>query len=159
MKYLCKQVSKILFDHVTKELSEDALARKENFAVTILSKDTQIDLADYKDKRAVIFVSVAFTTEAEITMTRKIASKINVPIYVVNIFSEQQALINAFKDQSLLKVVTAFPVVSIEASMQHLESVMGEQSCEETSRLAEKTLVKMFFKKVLKSQSKKTVRS
>ena len=85
-------------------------------------------------------------------MARNITSQRNIPIYVISIFSEQQAIMNAFKDQSLLKIVAAFPVVSIEASMRHLESVMGVPAYEETHKLAEKTLNKMFCKKVLRSQ-------
>jgi len=79
-----------------------------------------------KDKRSIIIFTLDLSSNTEECITDVWNSSKNIPAYIVNIFSEQKTLVNLLREQSLVKIVSAFPLHNMLAIKELMSSVIKE---------------------------------
>jgi hypothetical protein len=113
-------------DQLSKDLSSDAFKKKENFVIITIGDDQKLEFVDPKDKRAVIIFSVNLGSRVENSILQSGLSKKSIPMYLVNIFSDQQTITSLFKEVSLVKIFSAFPLNDLNAITEFLSTTINE---------------------------------
>jgi hypothetical protein len=153
MKYLTKKITLTLIDVIKRDLSHDVFYNTGNFEVIIFDLLTKDKIHELSHKRAVIFFSATFNHEMEEKIMLINFVKKNTPIYNVNIFCENHAIMGFFKEISLSKMVSAFPVKDMSSIGSSSFASMSQKEWNCLTEYANKVFMKIWNKKLLSLRS------
>jgi len=79
-----------------------------------------------KDKRSIIIFVLDLSSQTEECISEMCNSNKNIPTYIVNVYSEHKTLARVLREQSLVKIVSAFPLHKMAVLKDLMASVIKE---------------------------------